>query len=71
MEDELKQMKESELFIVSAFVVKGFKSERVLVNRMISKKDRKGFVDALKVVYGVNPDNPDQFERIDLITIMK
>lgn len=71
MENALKQMKESEIFIESAFIVRGFKSQRVMINRIINKKDRKDFVNALKVVHGVNTDNEDQFERINLITIMK
>jgi hypothetical protein len=67
---ELKTMKLTEIFIEWAYVVKGFSVNKIHVKRIIPRKEQNIFIKVLKTEYNINND-PNKFERIELVTIEK
>ena len=69
---ELKEMKDSEIFIEWAYIVKSKNVIKIHVKRVISKKEKTIFVKALKLEYNiVRNDDPSLDEVVELITIEK
>ena len=70
---ELKGMKNSEMLIEWAYIIRPSRVTKLYVRRLIPKKERNIFVKALEQEYGVihNSEDPNKDEYVELVTITK
>lgn len=69
---ELKDMKNSEMLVEWAYVVRPKRVTKIFVRRIIFKKERNIFVKALEMEYEVIHDElPDKDEYIELVIISR
>jgi len=72
MYPELKDIKNSEILVEWAYIVRPKRVTKIFVRRVIPKKERNIFVKALEMEYEViDNDLPDKDEYIELVTIQK
>jgi hypothetical protein len=70
---ELKDMKDSEMFIEWAYIVKTSGVTKLPIKRIFPKKERNAFVKVLELVHDVKKyiDDPSKDENVELVTITR
>ena len=65
---ELKEMEASEIFIEWAYIVRDFKlDQKIHVRRVIPKTEQNAFIKALKLIYGIKPDESGELEKFERV----
>lgn len=70
---ELKHMKDSEMFVEWAYIVRPAGLLKLYLKKIIPKKERNIFVKALMLEYNVKEDleDPNKLETVELVTIYR
>ena len=73
MYPELKTMKDSEMFVEWALIIKPSGLLKLYVKRIISKKERPAFIKALELEHNIKKDLEyyNHYNYIELITITR